>query len=509
MREVEVFDPAQRKYVNKEFKRFHDDYLSAMGQLEVGVMNKKWADVFFIGGNYSIQNNDIQTGATQNRVYGGAERRGYSYSTTLRYKKYDFLVKNLHLKLFASLVTDKYRIIDTTYRKYEWDQSYQDVGYAEISTGNRNLYHYSRPKQVVNGNLSYELNHVHSFNLNYIFSGFGNKLFDEYNNTPPTQDRIRKQIMGLAYQQELFNKRWSNTFFVKRYSMNVTAQLQTSPRVSSLAGSNNNASSATNNYGYGVATRYKIGQHIGIKASYEHAYRLQTPDETLGDGLTLIPNFKLKPENSDNFNIGGYIGLELGKTKRHKLFFEAAWFYRDAKDFIYQTPIEELAVSQYKNASNVNINGFEAELKYSYHNLFTIDLNGSYQNAINTTRGNGDTPEITYLNRIPNRPWIFANANFSIGKNDLLGKATRLQLNWDLQYIHWFYLTWEDFGSKPGKSNVPTQVIQNAAVTYSLKDGKYNLSLECKNLTNALAYDNFKLQKPGIAWYIKARIFLN
>ena len=38
------------KYVYEERRRFHDDYFSLMGQVEVGVTNKKWAsqEKFFL-----------------------------------------------------------------------------------------------------------------------------------------------------------------------------------------------------------------------------------------------------------------------------------------------------------------------------------------------------------------------------------------------------------------------------------------------------------------------------
>ena len=39
--------------------------------------------------------------------------------------------------------------------------------------------------------------------------------------------------------------------------------------------------------------------------------------------------------------------------------------------------------------------------------------------------------------------------------------------------------------------------------------GRYNISLECSNLLDKLAYDNYKLQKPGRAFFAKFRLFIN
>ena len=74
--------------------------------------------------------------------------------------------------------------------------------------------------------------------------------------------------------------------------------------------------------------------------------------------------------------------------------------------------------------------------------------------------------------------------------------------------MHWFFVTWEAFGSASTKSRIPTQHLVNASLLYSWQGGRYNLSLECTNLLDALAYDNYMLQKPGRAFFLKFRLFL-
>jgi hypothetical protein len=75
--------------------------------------------------------------------------------------------------------------------------------------------------------------------------------------------------------------------------------------------------------------------------------------------------------------------------------------------------------------------------------------------------------------------------------------------------VHWFYRTWEIIGDPNGKLKIPTQWIHNAMLTYALKNGKYNISVECRNLTNETAYDNFRLQKPGRAFFTKFRYYIH
>lgn len=503
MRGVEVYDETQKKYVAKNFKRFHDQFQSIMGQLEAGFMDKKWADVFFVGASYTAQDKDLQTGSTQKIVYGNVTQDGHALSTTLRYRKDDLLLKGLNFNLFAAHVWDTYQVVDTTYKKYAWDGTYIESNRAEISGGERSIRNFSRPKTLLRANASYKINGIHSLNINYTIDRFKNKLYDKAIVGDTTNDLMTRQILGVAYQQSIWNDRLANTFFGKYYGM----AMQVNQAGNYLNGDKADANGTTTNFGYGIASRLKISDNIGIKASYEYAYRLQSADEMLGNGSTVISNFSLKPENGNNVNIGAYWGKHL--TGRHRLFAEGSWFYRDVKDFIYTVVLEALGVSQYQNTSNVKVTGMEGEVKYSYNNLLEVTVNGSYQNAINTTKNDDrGVPEITYLNRVPNQPWIFANADFNIGKNDLLGKNTRLQFNWYTQYVHWFYLTWEAFGNKQTKPIIPDQYLHNAVVTYSRDNGRYNISLECRNLTNNLAYDNFRLQKPGRAFNVKLRYFL-
>ncbi len=54
---------------------------------------------------------------------------------------------------------------------------------------------------------------------------------------------------------------------------------------------------------------------------------------------------------------------------------------------------------------------------------------------------------------------------------------------------------------------VPDQFAHNITISYGIKRGRYNLSLECRNLTDSRLYDNFSLQKAGRAFYGKVRIY--
>lgn len=498
----EITDLNGAQFVQANVRRFHDQFQSAMGQIELGITEKKWADVLFLGIGFSKGRQDLQTGFEQTIVYGNVTRNSEALNGSLRYKKDNLFVKGLSINAFAAQSKDSYLTADTLYRQYYWDGSWTTRASSEMSSI-KSLNRMNRPKTFVRINLSYTINDQHSVNFNYTFDRVKNEVYNELNTDKDDRPGIlKKQIAGLAYQQEFLNKKWVNTFFGKYYGL----QMATNKWI------NNNYTQVSHsqpNYGYGIATRYKILPETGVKASFEKAYRLQEVDEVFGDGLNLQPNPDLRPEHSNNFNLGAYSGHTL--KQKHRFYLEASAFYRNAVDFIYPVPDQRSKALKNENKASVRITGLEAEFRYDYENLLSFNVNLTYQNAINTTKfGNtaSTVPEATYLNRIPNQPWLFGNAGFNIGKNDLLGKNTRLQLNWYTQYVHWFYLTWEAFGSVAGKSTIPSQLVHNAALTYSLKNGMYNISAECKNLSDNLAFDNFRLQKPGRAFYIKFRYFL-
>lgn len=505
MKGMEIWDEDQYKYVNRDFKRFHDQYQSAMGQVELGIINKKWADVLFVGFSYSGVNQDIQTGTRQDVVYGAVTKDGHAYNTSLRYRKDNLFTKGLNVNLFASRSVDNYVVTDTSSYKYYWDESRVKTSLAEINAI-KSITNINRPRTFVRANAGYELSKIHSFNLNYTFDHLRNENYDELlTDHADIPGILKKQILGGAYQQNLLSERLTNTFFGKVYGIGIQQS-----RYVSASGEYSKANDSKSYYGYGVASRFKILDELGVKVSYEKAYRLQEVGEMFGNGYTIVANLDLKPESSKNFNVGAYYGW---RVQKHRLFIEGSWFYRNANDFIYNVVYQSnSSVSRYENTSKVKVTGLEADVRYSFAEWLNFNANVSYQNAINNTKyspnSSGATTEATYLNKIPNQPWLFANADLSIGKNNILGKDTRLQFNLGSQYVHWFYLTWEAYGNKAGKSTIPNQYIHNASISNSWKNGRYNVSLECRNFTDNLAYDNFRLQKPGRAVSVKLRYFI-
>ena len=78
-------------------KRFHDTYHNEAVIGKFGFTNTQWADRFLLTFTYSNMYQDIQTGVTQDIVFGGKYRTGYSLIPSLEYHKRDLFTKGLDL----------------------------------------------------------------------------------------------------------------------------------------------------------------------------------------------------------------------------------------------------------------------------------------------------------------------------------------------------------------------------------------------------------------------------
>jgi hypothetical protein len=101
--------------------------------------------------------------------------------------------------------------------------------------------------------------------------------------------------------------------------------------------------------------------------------------------------------------------------------------------------------------------------------------------------------------RIPNRPWLFANGTAGALIQDLITQRDRLSFDWTTRYVHPFFRGWESIGAPQFKQRVPAQVLHSIAVAYgaAVRTGSVTGSVEVLNLLDAPAFDFFAVQRPG------------
>ncbi|GAA0195756.1 TonB-dependent receptor [Fulvivirga kasyanovii] len=489
----------------EEVERFHDAYDSKSAIVDVGLVNKSFADQLLVGIILSESEKEQQTGATMEKVYGQRLRKSSTVMPTFRYKKSNLFVEGLELNGFASYNFGYVQTIDTASRTYYWDGTYIEKADPTDGELNRTLYKFKDNSFIGRANLSYVLNDKHSFVVNYTVNNVDRKGEDEANplelsNKEPKV--LTKTILGAGYKFD-WKERLTVSLFAKNYMLDgvtyYTINIYTDPeRVE--------RSLQQSQLGYGTAFSYRIPRiRLQIKGSVEKAYRMPEAYELFGDGANVAGNVLLEPEESMNYNVGALYQLNFGRD--HIFNFEANYLQRNVDQFIRASVGTSDPTSTFTNEAAVKVAGVEGSMRYAYKSLFSFSANVTYQKQRNDVKTIDGKPNPLYNNQVPNQPYLFANANALLNIGSVKYSHDKLGIGYGVSFFEEYFLYWAKYGSSDTKKTIPRQFSHNVDVNYSLHKGKYNVSLSCNNLFDAELYDNFKLQKPGRAYYVKLRYF--
>ena len=486
-------------------KRFHDTYHNEAVIGKIGFVDKKWADRLMFGFTYSHMYKDIQTGVRQEVVFGGKYRKGYSIMPSLDYRKRDFFVRGLDVVLTANYNKNMTNNVDTSSYEYNWrgemrplrmpgEQSYQNT-----RSDNNNW----------NGTLTanYRIGKAHTFTFNHVINAFrrsNQSLLNEDSEADAIPKETRKNISGLSYRL-MPTEHWNLSVFGKYYNQFIAGPVATSSAQDDYIRTTNSVSAM----GYGAAGTYFILKSLQAKLSYEKAYRLPTNEEMFGDEDLETGDISLKPENSDNVNLNLSYNETFGK---HSVYVEGGLIYRNTKDYI-QRNISDLSGGKYGatyvNHGRVETKGYNISVRYGFANWVSVGGNFTQMNVrdnVKTVTSGTNQESLTYGARMPNLPYQFANSDVTFYWRNLWKKGNTLSVTYDNLYMHSFPLYSEAVGSE-SEFVVPTQFSHNLTLSYGIQNGRYNISFECRNLTNEKLYDNFSLQKAGRAFYGKVRVY--
>lgn len=498
-------------FPNQRVRRFHDKYRNETVIVNIGVTGKKYADKLMIGFTGGENKADIQTGARMVSVFGEIYRRGSIVMPTLKYQVKDLFTKGLNVNVTGNYNFGFEQNVDTVFRRYNWFGDYKQY---EGTGGERSrtLRKFYNNNGVATANATYTLNERHSFMINNTFNTFDRKESDElvpeslvYKQPKKTQ----KNVLGLGYKLD-YNEKWSTSLFLKDYSLKTTYSRSYNPSGNAGDIAYQKYVDNTSTTGYGAATSYYIKRNLQVKASFEKSYRLPTPEEIFGNvNDNLEGNLALKPETSNNFNIGA--SYQTSFNVKNALSFDVNLLHRNATDFIRPTLNNNQTMTTNVNQGKVTNYGIDGEVRYSYSNRFTAGINTTYQNIRNMTEYEPNQNYVSpfYKDRIPNMPFLFGNADATVFFNNLWKKGNNLSVGYNLLYVHTYYLSWPSMGSKDSKLEIPQQFSHDLNAVYTLANGKYNIAFECKNFLDNKLYDNFSLQKPSRAFYIKLRYYFS
>ena len=489
-------------------ERFHDTYHNESVAANVGVVGKSWADRLIFTMKYANMYKEIQSGVRQEIVYGDKLRRGYSLMPSLEYQKRNLFTEDLDLMVTANYNNNVTYNIDTAQYKYNWLGDTQRLN----SPGEQSYQHTRSNNDNWNATatLTYRMGRAHTFTLNHVFNAFmrhNASLLAREEQGDAIDKQTMKNITGAQYRL-MPSKRWNVTLFAKYYALDVAGPIATDSNQSNFVRTTRHEDAL----GYGAAATYFILPSLQTKLSYEKAYRLPTIEEMFGDEDLEQGDIAIRPENSDNINVNLSYSDSYGVDDKHSLYLDAGFMWRDTRDYIQRNIVDisgGKSAATYINYGRVRTWGVTLSARYSFATWLSVGGNISYMDVRDNMKiaiGTTSMPNLGYGDRMPNIPYLFADSDITFTWNDCISEGDALSLTYDNQYLHNFYYYSSRIGTNKSDYMVPTQFSHNLSLSYSLKQGKYSISVECRNFTNEALYDNFSLQKAGRAFYAKFRV---
>ncbi len=478
-------------------KRDHDTYLSYGAG--IGLMLKKaWFDEIEIELE-TIGNRKEMQGVQKNIRF--AETKSASYQLVLEMKKQGFFLDNLD---FDYLICTPFFIgnfIDTSHYRYNWDgtkyPSPNGQGEVDWDPHDSKDKQYDIPQQL---NLNYCINNIHSLNLNTV-ARYSSRHPDDSlagahagYNVSEYPSEMYKITTGLAHEMSLLDGITVNSLSAKLFHINSkiagTACMQRD-----LHGKPVTVKNSRTRFGISEAFRHRVFVPLIIKASCEHAVRLPDSRELFGDGVAITPAPKLKPEVSENANIG-MIFDQKGVLGMPRLEVEINGFFRYMQDMIKLESGGHMFLA-YVNLGEVRTMGVDGEIRaditrniYAYTNATYQDLRDVRDYVAGTT-----TPNPTKDLRVPNVPYFYCNFGVELHKEDLFGQGRFGKVFWESSYVEEFFYAWEM--SDYQKRRIPSSFLQTVGLVYSFMDDGLILSAEVHNLGDVKALDIYNRPRPG------------
>ncbi len=496
---IKDFDTNLYSKTTQRVRRFHDVYHNETLIAKVGLVQKTYADQLLFGFTIGHVYDEIQNPAYINIAFGDKYQTSDIYMPSFLYSKDDLFIKDLNVSLAANYNLGGGHNYDISDKEYNWlgewvySNSLGEIDYSD--------YEYKNHNGTVNANINYLLNKDNRITINnvtnlYSREGDNKVVDDDYMNQKPRVNN--RNILGASFNSSI-NSKLNASIFGKMYSYHASAYLDTTN--TDGIDNFNILSREDSKFGYGATATYFILKNLQVKANFESTCRLPTSSELFGEVFGFYEaNFDLEPEISKNFNFGFNYNLSINNL--HFFNADVNFFYRRTSNYIKKDIDYSQGEGVFENVDLIKTPGIDAEFRYSYNNRFNCGVNVSYLDS----KYYGEE-ETYYKVRLPNEPYLYGNADASYSFEDLLINESKLNLSYNLNYIHEFSYDWESYKAS-NADYIPTQWNHNFSVVYSWHKGRYNISFDCKNIFDAKLYDNYSLQKPGRSFSAKFRYFI-
>ncbi|AUX23109.1 TonB family protein [Sorangium cellulosum] len=490
--DVELVDE-QGRLSPARVRRFHDGYRAAGGGVEVGVVRRPWADRLLLRAFYAAHERDVQHNLHMTVPYGDVTFGRQTGGAHLRYAQP--LSRAMRLDTVAGYAYARTDFRDLGTCRYDWSgrclARLPQPGESDARAIDQRVHHHTALARL---NLLWvpAPDHLVRFGAAPTFATRTgrNRAHPEGVYDPLTARRdLLSAVAGVEHEARPLEGRLANIAFAKGY----VQALRTEEQLPS--GLLRDLDRGTFRMGVGDSLRFRFTEALYAKASYELATRLPSPEELFGaDGdVPIVANLHLDPEVSHNVNLG--VTLERADLGVGQLRFNVNAFGRFAEGLIWRG-YPGVGYAQYMNVASARSLGFESSAGWtSPGEWLSLDGHVSWHDLRDTSSDE----------RLPNRPFLFADGAARLTWPGPLLRDDALSLTWSARYVHEFFLGLGKHGSRETKEQIPSQLSHALALTYLVKHGGWSVSstLEVQNLTDAKTFDYHGVQRPGRAAYAK------
>lgn len=420
--------------------------------------------------------------------------------------KDNFLTEGLNFDMFSGVVLTQMNFIDKATRRYEWDgSSYPtpsryggEVGYNFPSDSDDQKLSF-----INKTNLEYIINERHSFNFNSVFSIAKGTPKDELKTLSLGKQvnfdsRMHSWVSGLTYDLRSLNDVFLNSLTLRYYQ--YTMHTQMAPL---FVPGKYDVDLQKNNWGVNNAMRYRFLPSLMGKLSAGYEVRIPSENELLGDGISVVPSADLLPERNASANLGLLFDLT-GKHPTNAQI-EMNFFYMYLQDMIRYTA--GLIGAQYQNFGEMRTLGVEFEAKADVLPSLYAYVNTTYQDLRDTRdyEPASTVPNPTKYKRMPNIPYLMANAGMEFHRENLFGgSGQNTRLFADVAFVEEYFYDFEL--TQLQKRRIPRSTTIDIGFEHSFLNNKLFISGKLRNVTNEKTLSEFNRPLPGINGGVKIRV---
>ena len=480
--------------------RDHDKFKKAVvgGSFKA---RKWWFDLVEFEPIFIRTYKDVQ-GIESNIQYAHSHSEAFIIANKM--EKENFLLEGLDFDWQLGYVYTSYHFTDTASHRTHWDGTHYpavskfggEIGkWASLLVNNKHLLQHKL-------NLNYLVNDNHSVNFNslskYAHANPEDAMKDKvigYRTEFPSN--MLSWVAGVNYDYRSSDDKFLNSVNIKYYYYSMKTRM-----ASILTNSAEDIDTHKNDFGISNALRYRITPNLMAKASLGYDVRLPSEEELLGDGYVIAPAGNLIPERNTSVNVGMLFDLT-GKSPSN-LQIEVNGFYMYLQNMIRFTG--GFLQSQYQNFGEMRTFGVEAEVKadvtrwlYGYVNATYQDLRDTRKYEQNTTVANP-----TKGSRMPNIPYLMANAGLEFHKENLFGgKEMNTRIFSDASFVEEYLYDFEQ--SQFQQHRIPRTISCSMGFEQSFGNGRYFIMGKINNLTDTQMISEFNRPLPGRSFTVRFR----